>query len=268
MAAITDIHVVAPKETHRYTMIFFHGRDDDPAQFRESVLESETSAPKRELPDLFPSMKWVFPASRTRESVRFKETMVQWFDMWSVENPSEREEIQKEGLRESVSAILALIHQEAKMVPLERIFLGGISQGCATAILALLCGGMKLGGFVGLCSWMPLRAKIMDIASKQQHGRSSLPTSKRLRELLDIERQDPEGNDNNALDTPIFLSHSVNDEVVMVQNGRLLRDCLETLGMKVTWREYEDGGHWIYEPEDENIRNGIDDIKEFVDMHS
>ncbi|KAM3067232.1 hypothetical protein ACMFMF_009731 [Clarireedia jacksonii] len=56
MAAITDIHIVSPKETHRYTMIFLHGRDDDPAQFPESVLESETSAPKRELPDVFPSM--------------------------------------------------------------------------------------------------------------------------------------------------------------------------------------------------------------------
>ncbi|PQE26621.1 phospholipase carboxylesterase protein [Rutstroemia sp. NJR-2017a BVV2] len=179
--------------------------------------------------------------------------MVQWFDMWSVENPSEREEIQKEGLRESVSAILELIHQEAKIVPLERIFLGGISQGCATANLALLCGGMKLGGFVGLCSWMPLRAGVLDIASDHQPGLSNSSVSKRLRELLDIKPQDPEGNDKNVLSTPIFLSHSVNDEVVPIQNGRLLRDSLETLGMKVTWREYEDGGHWIYEPEDENI---------------
>ena len=77
MAAITDIHVVGPKEAHRYTMIFLHGRDDDPAQFPESVLESETSAPRRELLDVFPSMKWVFPASKKRESLRFKDSMVQ-----------------------------------------------------------------------------------------------------------------------------------------------------------------------------------------------
>jgi lysophospholipase II len=77
MAAIIGITVVAPKEAHRYTMIFLHGRDDDPAQFPESVLESETSAPKRELPDVFPSMKWVFPASKKRESLRFKDNIVQ-----------------------------------------------------------------------------------------------------------------------------------------------------------------------------------------------
>jgi lysophospholipase-2 len=77
MAALTDIHIIAPKKVHRYTMIFLHGRDDDPAQFPESVLESETSAPKRELPDVFPSMKWVFLASKMRESLRFKDTIVQ-----------------------------------------------------------------------------------------------------------------------------------------------------------------------------------------------
>ena len=77
MAAVTNIHVVAPKEAHRYTTIFLHGRDDDPALFPESVLESETSNPKRELPDVFPSMKWVFPASKTRESLRFKDNIVQ-----------------------------------------------------------------------------------------------------------------------------------------------------------------------------------------------
>ncbi|KAM3080448.1 hypothetical protein ACMFMG_005402 [Clarireedia jacksonii] len=98
--------------------------------------------------------------------------------MWSVENPSEQEEIQKEGLHESVSAILETIRQEAQIVPLESIFLGGISQGCATAILALLCEGMKLGGFVGLCSWMPLREGIMEIAQDCVPGQSKSFVSK------------------------------------------------------------------------------------------
>lgn len=190
--------------------------------------------------------------------------------MWSVENPSEREEIQKEGLRESISAILDIIYQEAKLVPLSRIFLGGISQGCATAILALLCGWMKLGGFVGLCSWMPFRDSVMGIVHNHEHGQLDSLVSKRVRGLLDMKPPElgGKGNGNNALKTPIFLSHSVNDEVVPVRNGRLLRDCLETLGLKVTWKEYNDGGHWIYEPEDEKIQNGIDDIEEFIGMHS
>lgn len=53
-----------------------------------------------------------------------------------------------------------------------------------------------------------------------------------------------------------------------IQNGRLLRDCLQSLGMKGLFKEYEDGGHWIYEPDNENVRNGIDDIEEFVGLYS
>ena len=47
----------------------------------------------------------------------------------------------------------------------------------------------------------------------------------------------------NTLATPVFLSYSQNGEVIPIQNRRLLRDCLEMLGMKVTWKEYEDGSH-------------------------
>ncbi len=71
---------------------------------------------------------------------------------------------------------------------------------------------------------------------------------------------------NDVLATPVFLSHSQDDEVVPAENGRLLKDCLERLGMKVTWREYAGGDHWIYEPEDETVRNGIDDIEEFIGL--
>jgi lysophospholipase-2 len=222
--------------------------------------------------------------------------------MWSVENPSEQEEIQKEGLRESISAIVEVIHQEARIITPSHIFLGGISQGSATAILALLCSDMKLGGFVGLCTWMPFRNSVLEIARKHKHdtqdqeqatnqGALSLlsqpssqgSTSKsshvaeKIRGLLGVVRGTSVENDTNTninanaantLATPVFLSHSKNDEVVPIQNGRLLRDCLETLGMKVTWKEYEDGGHWIYEPEDENVRNGIDDIEEFVGLYT
>lgn len=98
--------------------------------------------------------------------------------------------------------------------------------------------------------------------------------AEKIRGLLGVVRITSVENTNanaiaiNALATPVFLSHSLNDEVVPIQNGRLLRDCLETLGITVTWIEYEDGGHWIYEPEDENVRNGIDGIEEFIGLNT
>ena len=62
------------------------------------------------------------------------------------------------GLRESALEILETIKKESEYVPYENIILGGISQGCATAILALLSTGIKLGGYIGLCSFLPFQA--------------------------------------------------------------------------------------------------------------
>lgn len=37
----------------------------------------------------------------------------------------------------------------------ERIHLGGLSQGYAVALMALLVGGRRLGGVVGISGWLP-----------------------------------------------------------------------------------------------------------------
>jgi len=62
-----------------------------------------------------------------------------------------------------------------------------------------------------------------------------------------------------AFKTPVFLSHSKDDNVVPWQNGDMLWWRLEEdLGMEVEWRLYEDGGHWVNEP------RGVDDIVGFL----
>ncbi len=97
--------------------------------------------------------------------------MSQWFDMWSVENLSEKAEIQLDKLRESVMEILDLLQTEATLICPDRMILGGISQGCATAIHTLLYGGVQLGGFVGLSSWLPFEPEITNtIADNMTRG--------------------------------------------------------------------------------------------------
>jgi predicted esterase len=129
------------------------------------MANSEILTDDRTLPETFPTVKWVFPTSKLRESARFKVEMSQWFDMWSTENPQERKEVQVEGLRESIAFILSIIRKEASLVPPERIVLAGISQGCATAIYALLYGGIQLGGFIGLCGWLPFADQVCFLSS-------------------------------------------------------------------------------------------------------
>jgi lysophospholipase II len=253
-------HVVGPRSSdHTHTIILLHGRDSIASEFADEFFESQASD-GRTAPDIFPAIKWVFPSSQLRTSARFETKMSQWFDTWSVEDPSEKEELQLAGLRESIGRILSIVRSEALLVPPERIILGGISQGCATAIHVLVCGGIRLGGFIGFSSWLPFQSRMQAIAecSKSnvlQYTRaifSGDSNEARLqRDLSDISRE-------SALQTPIFLSHSQDDNVVPIKNGRGLYKTLESLGFMVTWKDYQDGGHWINEPQ------GVDDIVTFL----
>ncbi|OBT63717.1 hypothetical protein VE03_06191 [Pseudogymnoascus sp. 23342-1-I1] len=64
-----------------------------------------------------------------------------------------------------------------------------------------------------------------------------------------------------VLNTPVFLGHGVDDEMVGVDLGRQARKVLEQLGMEVEWKEYEGAeldGHWVKVPEE------MDDISRFL----
>jgi len=153
-----------------------------------------------------------------------------------VEQPEERKELQIEGLHDSIAFILDVIHNAG--VPPEKVFLAGISQGCATAIHALLHGNVRLGGFIGLCSWLPFQDEPSTLAAALS-GRQIISEA--------------------ALATPVFLSHSQDDDVVPIRNGEMLFQGLKSLGMMdVTWKAYEDGGHWVNEPQ------GVDDMVQFL----
>jgi lysophospholipase-2 len=253
------LHTIPPLEKHTHTIILLHGRDSTALEFAPEFLESQASD-DRTLPQIFPTIKWVFPTSQIRNSQRFETGLSQWFDIWSVENPSEKEELQKEGLRESVIEIAAVVTREAEVVGPERVILGGISQGAAVAVHALMYGGVRLGAFVGLCTWLPLQAHVENIAirssraSELQQARGSVDGAvEGLGQgvLTGLPSSSP-------LDTPVFLAHAVDDEVVPIDNGRNMCETLKRLGLSVEWREYEDGGHWFNEPQ------GVDDMVAFL----
>jgi len=231
-------------ESHSCTLIFLHGRDSNASDFKTEFLESQASD-NRFLTDIFPTIKWVFPTSKQLYAARFEQDLYQWFDIWSVEKPEERKELQIDGLKESIRTVLNIIREEATLVPLEQIILAGISQGCATAILSLLLGGMKLGGFIGFSSWLPFQEEI-----NRDH---SLQT---ITDLLD--RNVIISKISSALETPVLIEHCKDDDVVPSQNGEILCSTLETLGMDVKWKNYNEGGHWINEPQ------GIDDMVSFI----
>lgn len=169
----TDLHIVAPLKEHNHTVIFLHGRGSTAGEFAAEFFESQVSD-DRTLPEIFPTVKWVFPTSKLRMSARFETELSQWFDMWSVEKPQERKNLQIDGLKESVGYLLSVLHNEASLVPAEQIIVGGISQGGATAIHALMHSGIRLGGFVGLSSWLPFQEEVESVAESSAAGVGSL----------------------------------------------------------------------------------------------
>ncbi|KAI1083059.1 phospholipase/carboxylesterase [Whalleya microplaca] len=235
--------VIGPLQGHQHThtIIFLHGKGSDCDEFAEEFFESEASEPAdgdRTLRDLFPTIRWVFPSAPLIYSERFGCTESQWFDIWSVENPDEKVELQISGLKQSIGLIMDIVKQEEGLVPLEKIFLGGISQGFATAYSIYYLHKQHFAGLIGLCSWAPSRA--LSLIDLNEPGISDIPN-----------------RDRPA--TPVFLAHSRDDNVVSVQEGRNLRDALKHCpNTMVQWKEYADGGHWVNEPQ------GVDDIVVFL----
>lgn len=239
-----ESYIVAPMEgfEHTHTIVFLHGKGSNCKEFADEMFESEASThlvPKgrRTLEVVFPTVRWVFPSAPQQRSERFDFIESQWFDMWAVENPDERFESQVDGLRQSISLLNLVIAAEEAIIPRERIFLAGISQGFATAITAALLAESSFAGLIGLCAWVP----------KAAYGR--IRGTKGFAETSDLLR---------LRGTPVFLGHSTADNVVPIENGRALRDYLSQFRSPIVWHEYVSSEHWIVEPQ------GVDDIITFI----
>lgn len=138
------------------------------------------------------------------------------------------------------------------------IIVGGISQGCATTIYALFQGKERLGGFLGLCSWLHFEMKVVEITSASPNPASAIQNIRKLLHLSPASTTPDIVNGYNSLHTPVFLSHSIGDPVIDVGNGQKLSSALGGLGMAVDWQTYNEE-HWITEPE------GIDHIGAFLE---
>lgn len=304
--------IVAPiGKEHTHTVIFLHGREDYGEYMAKDFFDSKSSG-DRTLAEIFPTIRWVFPTAKIRYSakrddefsnssfasaLKGEEFVSQWFDVWDVRDPEIRKELLAPGLLESIEQILVIIREEAESVPMERIILGGLSQGCAAAIYTLLFSGLDLGGFIGWCGWLPFQRAIEDLAggcighkheiSRQiqnilrnpptqdstpseptkpvSNARESLPCVGTAGSSKDVKLNNLEPTRSNffpdtqsAIKTPVFLAHSEDDLMVPFKLGNDLHQFLKSLGFGVTWKQYDDGGHWIDEG------HGVDDMSTFL----
>ena len=203
--------------------------------------------------------------------------------MWAVEDPDEKSEIQRSGLSQSIHGLLDIIKAEEALVPRDKIFLCGISQGFATALSALLTEGQGgFAGLIGLCSWMPFVGKVEELlatafisASGSSGDTEGAKTHQPSNEVMlfsalqaiyhdnGLPRVSQQNQQQRPLPSkiktiPLFLGHAVDDSVVPLENARRMKKALSDLGLSVDWHEYGDGGHWVNEPQ------GVDEIVGFV----
>ncbi|KAF3292873.1 hypothetical protein TWF132_005235 [Orbilia oligospora] len=284
--------VVEPiASSHAHTIILLHGRGSNGPKFGTELIASNTST-GRTLSAIFPSTKWIFPTAKKRRAVLFKRMPInQWFDIYDINNQTYREHLQVDGLQETTDYMHSLIEQEIKNgIPVERIVVGGLSQGCAASLYAMLCYNKQLGGYIGMCGWLPFAKYMEDCLGTSQNkdntedddifGASDEGTTfekeeeqddaqetvakspiteaiKFLKDNISFPRSSKEDK-IEVLETPVFLSHGVLDEKVLFRLGEQARDVLKGLGCRITWKEYGDLGHWYKIPDE------IDHIRDFL----
>lgn len=132
--------------------------------------------------------------------------MPAWYDILGADLTAREDEV---GLRRSQAAIEALLAREkARGIPAERIVIAGFSQGCAMALMTGLRHAEPLAGIVGLSGYLPLAAA----TAAERH-------------------------EANA-QTPVFLGHGRQDDVVPLRSALATREALQTLGNPVEWHDY------------------------------
>ncbi|KAF2143193.1 uncharacterized protein K452DRAFT_325823 [Aplosporella prunicola CBS 121167] len=294
--------------THTHSIILLHGRGSNASRFGLELLKARTSATgtptpgsnsdSKTLAQHFPSAKFIFPTAKKRRSTTMKRIPInQWFDNTSLTDPSQRPELQYDGLRETSAFVHVLIEKEAALVGVQNVVVGGLSQGCAAALHVLLnyhCQNKgALAGFVGMSGWLPFAGALDPRGEEEEAAGDGEEDEDDIFGADDDEEgdfgasEDAVGRQPSTLEglqlraantardiaslpplsaqdtpafprTPVFLGHGRSDEKVAVELGEQARDVLGSLGCSVRWEAYDEG-HWYKVPDE------IDDIVDFLE---
>jgi phospholipase/carboxylesterase len=172
-----------------------------------------------------PGVKWVFPHAPDR-SITINQGMLMpaWYDIRSLDR-LEHEDVQ--GLQNSRWQIRELIeHERLQGFSLDKIIVGGFSQGGVMALFTGLSHERPLGGIMALSCYLPMQ--------------------KDFEEWRNVEN----------LNTPIFMAHGHYDPVLPIGLAQLALDCLKSTGYQVNWHDYP-MGHQVCDKE-------IQDMHEFM----
>lgn len=180
-----------------------------------------------------------------------------------------------DGLSKSVIYVHHLLEEACKEVGAENVVLWGLSQGCATSLVSLLCWeGEGIAACIGMCGWLPYGNVVKDIAtigngneddlfeidddddgtfaySGSGYGDASAASEcvarkDAVKQAVDYIREEISMQSKSEVykHIPVFLGHGTEDDKVSIRLGREAKSCLDLLGVEVKMNEYEGLGHW------------------------
>lgn len=173
-------------------------------------------------------IRFIFPHAPVRPiTINEGYQMPGWYDISSLSIVEQEDEA---GIEES-SAILKHLceEQEAQGIHASNIVVAGFSQGGA---IALHCGcryPKPLAGIMALSTYLALPDNLADEISEC------------------------------VTETPVFMAHGRQDEVVSYEYGMQGKELLDENGIDVHWHEY-DMGHAVCDEEINHIRQWLTDI--------
>lgn len=147
-----------------------------------------------------------------------------------------------------------------------------------------------LGGFIGMSGWLPFEGEIADLLKIDEGDQGAagaeaeeddddpfahdtdcddvpahIQAVNHIRDILGMPsfQSEADGSENALgvpyLKTPVFVGHGSADPKVSVDLGRRMASILsDGFGMDVTWKAYEEFGHWYKVPDE------IDDVLRFL----
>jgi phospholipase/carboxylesterase len=216
-----DSIIIETKPDPESAVIWLHGLGADGNDFVPIVEQLQ-------LPSHV-GIRFIFPHAPVRPiTINQGYQMPAWYDISSQSIVDDDED--EAGIKES-SAILKQLceEQEANGISADNIVIAGFSQGGA---IALHCGcryPRPLAGIMALSTYLPLPDTLSDEISE------------------------------TAIDTPVFMAHGRQDEVVAYEYGLRSKEQLDENNIDVHWHEY-DMGHSVCGEEISHIRQWLMDV--------
>lgn len=154
-----------------------------------------------------------------------------WFDITRLTSTSAA--VDRPSLLASVNRVREIIDWQVSLgVPTENIFVIGFSQGGAVALTLAMRETRKLGGVIGVATWLPRETDYQGLGGTEQV--------------------------NGAGGADVLMMHGQNDEVLSVAFARRSARNLRNVGIKTNFTVIPDGGHVLVE------RQVVDAIEQFI----